>query len=89
MVFSKPSADISTEHLSGTLKETLNMIAGNTFSKVDQSSSFCLGVPEIYEDHIHDFFKKKTISKQNSSPKSIIIDIMDGFMVAAVQLRSL
>lgn len=80
---------LTAEHLTGTLMEILNMMAGNTFSKIDQSSSFGLGVPETGEQFIDELCRGKGGSlspDKNLSGNSIIIDTMDGPMAAAVQL---
>ena len=38
---------ISDEHRDGTLKEALNMIAGNALTKIDKQSYMGLGIPEL------------------------------------------
>ncbi|MBF0210795.1 MAG: chemotaxis protein CheX [Desulfamplus sp.] len=69
--------NLTSEHIEGTLKEALNMLAGNTFSKLDSQSSFGLGVPDI---NTSDILQKD--SKKNSYSKEplIVIDTMDGIM---------
>ena len=44
------SENLENEHLSGTLTETLNMICGNTLSKVDSKIPFELDIPKIMEE---------------------------------------
>jgi len=39
--------NISDDQVSGTVKEIINMIAGNTFSIYNQQAIFNLGVPEL------------------------------------------
>lgn len=40
---------LSLEHCTGTVKEALNMVAGNALSKIDNDASFDLGLPEIID----------------------------------------
>ncbi|MBF0468880.1 MAG: chemotaxis protein CheX [Desulfamplus sp.] len=73
---------LTQEHLEGTLKETLNMLAGNTFSKIDGKTSFCLGVPEISTPSIKN---KKDVSGQrearvHSSTPLFVVDTLNGPM---------
>ena len=39
--------DVSQEHVTDTVKEILNMIAGNTFGILDDQAVFNLGIPEM------------------------------------------
>lgn len=39
--------EVDDSHLSGTISENINMIAGNTFSKLDDQAVFDLGIPEL------------------------------------------
>ena len=39
--------EVTDSHLTGTLSEGINMIAGNTFSTFDDQAVFTLGIPEI------------------------------------------
>ncbi len=41
--------DVTETHLSGTASEAINMVAGNTFSILDDQAVFDLGIPEILE----------------------------------------
>ncbi len=61
---------LTAEYLSGTLQETLNMLAGNTFSKIDPTSSFSLGVPEISETFIDEICSPDTHSVKTDSAKT-------------------
>lgn len=38
---------LTDEHVDGTLKEALNMIAGDALTRIDQDSYMGLGIPEI------------------------------------------
>lgn len=69
---------LTQEHLDGTLKEGLNMLAGNTFSKIDKKSSFCLGVPKINTSAIND--------KAYLNKPLFVIDTMDGSMGIVLNL---
>lgn len=41
------STEVGPEQMAGTLKEIVNMVAGNTFSIYDSSADFSLGIPEM------------------------------------------
>ena len=45
----EPEENISGEHLSGTLTETANMIAGNALKKMDSKKPFELEIPEMID----------------------------------------
>lgn len=45
--FTGQDLEISREHLEGIINELVNMIAGNTFSHMDNNSQFILGIPEV------------------------------------------
>jgi CheY-specific phosphatase CheX len=66
--------EVTNTHLTGTLSEGINMIAGNTFSKLDDQAVFNLGIPEILE--------ATTISNHEPIPGSedifILIETPDG-----------
>lgn len=66
---------LSEPHLSGTMKEALNMIAGNTFSKIDADTSFGLGVPEILNKFDLTF-----------CDEFIIIETMEGRMCLGLEI---
>jgi CheY-specific phosphatase CheX len=40
-------AEVTQTHLNGTVQEAINMIAGNTFSTLDNTEVFNLGIPEL------------------------------------------
>ena len=67
--------NLMESHLTGTIKETLNMIAGNTFSKIDANTPFGLGVPEMLDQiapNVFDTF--------------VIIDTMEGQMALGLEI---
>ncbi|MBF0474241.1 MAG: chemotaxis protein CheX [Deltaproteobacteria bacterium] len=45
----KDEAGVSHEHLEETVKEIDNMIAGNTFTVLDEKSVFNLGIPQLVD----------------------------------------
>jgi CheY-specific phosphatase CheX len=45
----EPEDQLTREHLSGTLKEMLNMICGNALRRIDVKTPFELGIPEIMD----------------------------------------
>ncbi len=75
--------NLTDEHLEGTLKEALNMLAGNTFSKIDSELSFCLGVPEINTASIVSIAKE--MGSYSKSPL-IVIDTIDSSMEIIVHI---
>jgi len=49
MFMGMEAGEVTESHLSGTISEAINMIAGNTFSKLDDQTVFNLQIPEILE----------------------------------------
>lgn len=43
----EPQDQLTPEHLSGTLKELLNMVCGNALRNTQTKTPFALGIPEI------------------------------------------
>lgn len=43
------AGEVTETELSGTISEAINMIAGNTFSKLDDQAVFNLEIPEFVE----------------------------------------
>jgi len=76
---------LTEEHLEGTLKEALNMLAGNAFSKIDSRSSFCLGVPEIKRAAIKEISGEKTGPCCNTA--LLVVDTLDGSMGIQVNVN--
>ncbi|MDD9302399.1 MAG: chemotaxis protein CheX [Desulfobacter sp.] len=73
--------DISTlseAHVDGTLKEALNMIAGNALTRVDNTSYMGLGIPEILSD-----------PGQDNTDASVTLHTLDDILIARVKLNSL
>lgn len=46
MFMGMETGDVTEMHLTGTISEAINMIAGNTFSKLDDQTVFNLEIPE-------------------------------------------
>jgi len=49
MFMGMEASDVTETHLSGTISEAINIIAGNTFSKLDDQSVFKLKIPELVD----------------------------------------
>lgn len=49
MFMGMEAGEVTEAHLSGTVLEALNIIAGNTFSKLDDQTVFNLEIPESVE----------------------------------------
>jgi CheY-specific phosphatase CheX len=49
MFMGMEAGEVTETHLSGTISEAINMIAGNTFSKLDDQAVFNLEIPEFVE----------------------------------------
>lgn len=82
----EPRENLTKEHLDGTLKETLNMIAGNTFSKIDPDASFGLGVPEI-DPALHERLCNEEAAVDKTKRGFFLINTMDGDMAVGFNLN--
>ncbi len=49
MFMGMEAEEVMETHLSGTISEAINMIAGNTFSKLDDQAVFHLEIPELID----------------------------------------
>lgn len=67
--------NLTKEHLSGTLTEMLNMICGNSLSKIEGKTAFELGIPEIMD--ISQISKKEmvTIVETTDSKMAVILEL--------------
>lgn len=61
MFMGMDAADVTETHLSGTISEAINMVAGNTFSKFDDQAVFHLEIPELVDT--------RTLSKDGGHPE--------------------
>lgn len=72
--------DITAEHLIGTLKEAVNMLAGSTLSNFDDTLVFQLSIPEIMD--IDDIRVVKT--KSGEEKISIVTETPEGCLALSV-----
>lgn len=72
--------DISNDEVIGTLKEIINMIAGNTFALYDDKAVFNLGIPAI-------FFKDNSGADRSENDINITIKTPDSQMVLKLSLN--
>ncbi len=63
------------EDVRETVKEVINMVAGNTFSKLDDQAVFDLGVPEPSS-----FDDAKAMQKKSENIIFIGVDTLDGWL---------
>ncbi|MBW2089164.1 MAG: chemotaxis protein CheX, partial [Deltaproteobacteria bacterium] len=71
----KDEQEISDDQINETIKEIINMIIGNTFSKYDPDVVFDLGVPELVE--FHDSIKGLPDSEKSFS---VVIETLENYM---------
>ena len=67
--------EATKEHVTETLNEIINMVAGNTFSKFDDQTVFDLGVPEAMS-----FDEVKATRTDPEKEIFIGIDTLDGWL---------
>ena len=72
--------DISTSNVIETLKEIINMIAGNTFALYDDKAVFNLGIPAI-------FFRDSPSTDNPENVISLKIDTPDDQMILKMALN--
>jgi len=70
--------ELSEEHTDGTLKEALNMIAGNALTKVDEKSYMGLGIPEMIDS--------ATLKLDNDD--AVIFNTGEGIMASVIQVNN-
>jgi CheY-specific phosphatase CheX len=71
----KDEEKISDDQINGTVKEIINMIIGNTFSRYDPNVVFDLGVPELVA--FNDFLKEVSDSEKRFS---IVIETLENYL---------
>ncbi len=67
---------IENEHITGVIKESINIIAGNMFSKLDKSNEIQIDIPELLNN--------ETLPKQISNNKNkecFVIESNEGIAV--------
>ncbi|OQY11368.1 MAG: hypothetical protein B6I31_05065 [Desulfobacteraceae bacterium 4572_19] len=72
-------SSLTSEHVQGSIKELMNMIAGNTFSYLDSDAQFKLGIPEIVKAS-----KIMKAIKANNTNELIIMETLDGNLACGV-----
>jgi CheY-specific phosphatase CheX len=76
------ASQIDVSHREGTIKEIVNMIAGNTFRHFDDESVFNLAIPEIID------LNKAIQIKSESEEINLIIETIDGHMALKITYTS-
>jgi len=74
---------IIDEHTSGTIKEVVNMIVGNTFGIYDDKVEFKLGIPEL----IKKGNTEKMINEKGSEEIFIKVNTSDSFIATKVIIQ--
>ncbi|MFH2093900.1 MAG: chemotaxis protein CheX [Pseudomonadota bacterium] len=67
---------LSEKITDGTLKEALNMIAGNALTKLDEQSYTGLGIPEMI-----------SVSSLSMDEDSVVFDTKDGLIASFVEIN--
>lgn len=78
----KEEEGISDDQVKGTVKEIINMIVGNTFSRYNPEAAFNLGIPELAS--FDNFHKELTGSKNRTS---IVIDTLGNHLAFQMNVR--
>jgi CheY-specific phosphatase CheX len=78
----KDEEEISDDQINGTVKEIINMIIGNTFSRYDPDVVFDLGVPELVA--FNDFLKEVSDSEKRFS---IVIETLENYLAFQMNVR--
>jgi CheY-specific phosphatase CheX len=79
----KDEQEISDNQINETIKEIINMIIGNTFSKYDPDVVFDLGVPELVE--FHDSIKGLPDSEKSFS---VVIETLENYMAFQMNITN-
>ena len=78
----KEEEDVSDDQVKGTVKEIINMIVGNTFSKYDPEAAFNLGIPELIS-----FSHYYNELSDTGDRFSFIIDTLENHLAFQLNLR--
>jgi CheY-specific phosphatase CheX len=78
----KDEEEISDDQINGTVKEIINMVIGNTFSRYDPDVVFDLGVPELVA--FNDFLKELSDSEKRFS---IVIETLENYLAFQINVR--
>jgi len=79
----KDEQEISDDQINETIKEIINMIIGNTFSKYDPDVVFDLGVPELVE--FHDSIKGLPDSEKSFS---VVIETLENYLAFQMNITN-
>ena len=79
----KDEEEISDDQINGTVKEIINMIIGNTFSRYDPDVVFDLGVPELVT--FNDFLKEVSDSEKRFS---IVIETLENYLAFQMNVKN-
>jgi len=72
-------SQIEDRHLSGMIKEVLNMVAGNTFSTYNPDHVYDLGIPERVPAET----VARVLAETGAEPNFLIVDTSDGRVALA------
>ncbi|MBW2680367.1 MAG: chemotaxis protein CheX [Deltaproteobacteria bacterium] len=79
----KDEEEISDDQTNGTVKEIINMIIGNTFSRYDPDIVFDLGVPELVA--FNDFLKEVSDSEKRFS---VVIETLENYLAFQMNIKN-
>ncbi len=76
--------DLKDEHINGTIKETINMLAGSTLSGYDDKVEFQLAIPEIVDSG------KATDSGKEAGEEDIVVitETTEGYLAFKTVIKS-
>jgi len=73
--------ELTDEHITGTLNEILNMVAGSTFAEYDHENEVKLGIPEPV--HVDDSMKK---AMEAYTETYYLVETTEGFLLFKYEL---
>ena len=79
----KDEEEISDDQSNGTVKEIINMIIGNTFSRYDPDVVFDLGVPELVA--FNDFLEEVSDSEKRFS---VVIETLENHLAFQMNIKN-
>ncbi len=74
--------EINKDHINGTVKELLNMVAGGTFTNFDDTLDFQLGIP----DRIHLDSLPESDQKTGDNEILVVIETTQGYLAIKMVL---
>ncbi|MBF0100264.1 MAG: chemotaxis protein CheX [Desulfobacterales bacterium] len=66
--------NLTSDHIEGTIKEVINMVAGSTFSNYNSEIVFNLGIPKMIK------IDANQLKKQDDGDDFCLIETTDGFL---------